>query len=185
MHLNTLGPEVYVYPRRATHITLVTFVSFAKHVQPSPETDFGLRALSVDLSETLKPLFNPRTKEPIQKFQLQPQRLQLGRAAAFLPMTNADGHVQRLRAEVVRCLQTNEPLYRELMTRGFKVPGIIHSTMMRFIKPPRDVAKFAAAFDVIAAENHFPPLEIDEVFVTYEAKPYMRGGDRWEEYRIY
>lgn len=174
--LSAIGPEIYVYPAPCTHITLLTLVNFARHVRPAAELVEALKGRIPEIIATLSPLFAENSTERIQPFTLQPQPLVLARGAAFLPMLNPDGEVARLRRRVVELLQTNEPLHRELKEHGLNVPGIIHSTVLRFVRPPADLEKFLIAFDEIVVETRFPALKVSDIFLTSETKPYMRGG---------
>ena len=175
--LNALGSEVYVYPFPCTHVTLVTLISFAHHIRPTTELVESLKRRIPEITSTLSPLFAENSPEQIQPFVLQPQSPVLARGAGLLPMHNPDGEVARRRRRVVELLQTNEPLHRELTEGGFNVPGIIHSTVLRFIHPATDLEKFLAGFDKIAVETDFPPAEVREIVLTSETKPYMRNGD--------
>lgn len=175
--LSALGPWVYVYPFPCTHITLVTLVSFARHAHPAPELVETLKRRIPVITAKLSPLFAENSTERIQPFTLQPQAPVLARGAGLLPMHNPDGEVARFRRRVTELIHANEPLHRELMECGFNVPGIIHSTVLRFVRPPADLERFLGAFDEIAAETKFPPMEVKEIVLTSETKPYMRGGE--------
>lgn len=175
--LSALGPEIYVYPFPCTHITLVTLVNFARHTKPTADRVTALKGRIPEITATLSPLFTESSLDRIQTFMLQPQKPVLVSGAGLLPMLNPDGEVVRLRRRVVELLQTNEPLHRELTECGFNVPGIIHSTVLRFLRPPADLEGFLVRFDEIAAETQFPPLEVKEIVLTSETKPYMRGGE--------
>jgi hypothetical protein len=172
-----LGSCVYVYPFAFTHVTLVTFVSFSRHVRPAPELVSTLEGKVGEILETLAPLFAENSPEQIKPFMLQPQRPVLSRAAVILPMLNPGGEVPRLRQRVLELLQRTAPLHRELTERGLTVPGIIHSTVMRFVQPPPDLNVFLKAFDEIATNTKFPAISVAELLFTTETKPYMRGGD--------
>jgi hypothetical protein len=174
--LTALGPEVYVYPFPCTHITLVTLVNFARHIRPGAKQIAALKEKIPEIDATLSPLFTEHSPERIQPFTLQPQLPVLARGAGLLPMHNPDGEVARLRRLAAELLRTNEPLYHELTERGFNVPGIIHSTVLRFVRPPADSEEFLAGFDEISAETKFPLLDVNEIVLTSETKPYMRGG---------
>lgn len=183
--LSALGPDVYVYPFSCTHITLVTLGSFARHIKPAAELVAALGANIPRILTALSPLFTENSPERIQPFTLQPQAPVLARGAAFLPVLNPDGEVARLRQRVVELLQqANEPLHRELAEHGFNVPRIIHSTVLRFIRPPANLEGFLSRFDKIAAETEFPPLVVKEIVLTSETKPYMRSGETPGRFRI-
>jgi len=174
---SALGPEVYVYPFPCTHITLVTLVNFARHTKPTADRVTALKGKIPEITATLSPLFTEPSPERIKSFLLQPQAPVLARGAGLLPMHNSDGEVVRLRRRVLGLLQTNVPLHRGLTECGFNVPGIIHSTVCRFMRPPEALERFLTQFDEIASETKFPPLEVKEVVLTSETKPYMRAGE--------
>src|SRR5207249_506226 len=113
----------------------------------------------------LGPLFAENSPDRIKPFTLQPQAPVLSRSAGILPLRNTDGEVARLRQRTVELLEGNDPLHRELTERGLNVPGIIHSTVMRFRQPPPDLEKFLAAFDKVTAETKFPPTEAGEILL--------------------
>lgn len=175
--LGALGPWVYAYPFPFTHVTLVTLVSFARHVHPSPELVSVCEGEIPEIIAALGPLFAENSSERIKPFMLQPQALVLSRTAGIMPLRNPDGEVARLRERTMALLQRNASLYRELTEHGLNVPGIIHSTVLRFRRPPQDLEEFLATFDDLAADRSFPPLEVGEVLLTSETKPYMRGGE--------
>lgn len=175
--LGALGDWLYVYPFAHTHVTLVTLVSFARHVRPTPETVHALEARVPEIIAALSPLLAGDSRDGLKSFQLQPEPPVLARSAGILPLVNPDGEVQRLRARARDLLQRNAPLHRELVERGLNVPGIVHSTILRFRQPPPELEQFLAAFDEIAAEAKFPPMDVGEFLLTTETKPYMRGGE--------
>lgn len=175
--LGALGEWLYVYPFAHTHVTLVTLVSFARHIRPMPETVRSLEAIVPEIIAALSPLLAEGSRDGLRSFQLQPEPPVLARGAGILPLVNPDGEVQRLRARVRDLLQRNAPLHRELGERGLNVPGIVHSTILRFRQPPPELEQFLAAFDEIAAEAKFPPMDVGEFLLTTEMKPYMRGGE--------
>jgi hypothetical protein len=156
---SALGPEVYVYPFPCTHITLVTLVNFARHIRPRTELVETLQADIPEILATLSPLFAEHSPERVRSFVLEPQSPVLARGAVFLPMPNPDGEVARFRRRVTELIQANEPLHRELMECGFNVPGIIHSTVLRFIRPTANLEGFLPRFDKIAAETEFAPMK--------------------------
>lgn len=182
--LSALGPWVYVYSFPCTHITLVTLMSFARHMHPPVELVKACEGKLPEIGTPLAPLFDENSPERIKSFTLQPQSLVLSRTAGILPLRNPDGEVARLRRRTVELLQRNEPLYRELTECGLNVPGIIHSTVMRFRQPPPELEESFAAFDEIAAETDFPPMEVGEILLTSETKPYMRAGEKLRRFEL-
>ena len=178
------SPGLYVYPFPSTHVTLVTLISFSRHTRPSSELVKTLAGKTDSIIAALAPLFAENSTDRVKPFTLQPQAPVLSRAAGILPLLNPDGEVAQLRQRVAELLQHHAPLHRELTERGLNVPGIIHSTVMRFRQPPPDLEKFLAAFDTIAAETHFPPLQVGEILLTTETKPYMRGGEVLRQFEL-
>ncbi len=175
--LGALGDWLYVYPFAHTHVTLVTLVSFARHIRPTPETVHSLEARMPEIIAALSPLLAEGSRDGLKSFQLRPDAPVLARGAGILPLVNPDGEVRELRTRVRDLLQRNAPLHRELGERGLNVPGIIHSTILRFRQPPPELEQFVATFDEIAAEIEFPPMDVGEILLTTETKPYMRGGE--------
>lgn len=182
--LGALGSWIYVYPFPFTHVTLLTLVSFAHHTLPSAGLDRTLEAKLPEIVATLMPLFAEYSPDRIKPFTLHPQAPVLSRTAGILPLRNPDGEVTRLRQRAIELLGRNEPLHRDLMERGLNVPGIIHSTVMRFRQPPPDLGKFLAAFDEFATETDFPPVEVREILLTSETKPYMRDGKILRRFKL-
>ena len=130
------------------------------------------------------PLFAADAPDPITSFTLKPQSPRLAPAAGFLPMSNPDGTMERIRMQAVTALSGSPPLYKELRDRGFTVPGIIHSTFARFVRTPADPERLLAGFDAIAADTQFSPQEIGEILLTLETKPYMRGGEVLHRFKL-
>jgi hypothetical protein len=181
--LRELGPEWYVYPFATTHVTLMTLVSFSRHVQPARERVCNLAALIPSILPALQPLFDPASPERARAFTLEPQPPVLTRAAVILPLRNADGAVSRLRQRAGGLLAGDRALHQELSRCGLNVPGIIHSTIARFGRQPPDPAALLARFDALAAAD-LPAFEVREVLLTTETKPYMRGGEVRGRFRL-
>jgi hypothetical protein len=64
-----------------------------------------------------------------------------------------------------------------LAREGLNVPGIIHSTIMRFKGQPENLERFLKDFDKVVAGIQPFPLAIGELLLTTETKPYMRAGE--------
>jgi hypothetical protein len=170
--LAALDPAVYVYPEWETHVTLLTFVNFSLHQRPDPLRLAQLQSLLPPLLAVLTRLFASR---PTRAFRLVLGAPVLTRKAAIIPISDPAGEVTRLRREVRQALQADAALHGELLRRGFNVPGIIHSTILRFKAAPANLPRFLAEFDAAAAAA---PVElgIEELLLTSETKPYMRDG---------
>ena len=173
------GRWLYVYPHAFTHITLVTFMTFSRHVRPSESECNELAELTDRAIAVIEPVL-----AEAKVFELHPQVPVLSKAAAFLPFQNPDGLVLRLRRSVLGALQRDELLHRHLVAHGLNIPGIIHSTLARFINPPLDVEPFVNCFEAAAEAVKFPPLRIKEICLTEETRPYMRGGRSLEHFSL-
>jgi hypothetical protein len=166
-----LDPAVYVYPAWETHVTILTFVNFSLHRRPEPERLAQLQSLLNPVRALLRPLLQR------QAFELVLGAPVLTRKAAILPVSDATGAIADIRQTVRAALVADKGLHAELVRAGMNVPGIIHSTIMRFKREPGDLARLLADFDQAAATAEPFPLAIEELLLTTETKPYMRAGD--------
>lgn len=182
--LCAFGPELYVYPFEFTHVTLVTLASFSRHVNPPPELVQSIEARIPEILAALAPLLGEESPERIRPFTLQTQTPVLARGTGILPLLNPDGEVQRLRRRAVELLRRDPALHDELNQRGLNVPGIIHSTVLRFRQPPAELAKFLAAFDEASARVSFLATTVREILLTSETKPYMRSGKVLQRFKL-
>jgi hypothetical protein len=169
--LAALDPAVYVYPEWETHLTIVTFINFTRHRRMEPERLAQLRSLIVPVRELIRPLLQGPAFELILGAPV------LTRKAAILPISDPAGAIPRLRQSIRAALAADPALEAELARGGLKMPGIVHSTIMRFKSEPANLAKFLADFDAVAATVAPFPLAIDELLLTTETKPYMREGE--------
>jgi hypothetical protein len=172
--LRGLDPGLYVYPYATTHVTVVTAVSFKRHVDPAPELETAVNdaasALGVFLSEAAA-VMSP--------FVIDVGFPVLARAAAFLPILNPTGEVVRLRREALALCRKTGGIMADAVA-----PGVIHSTILRFRERPRDAAAFCSAFDRITSRFTLGKAIIDELVVTLEPKPYMRDGRATHRVRL-
>jgi hypothetical protein len=130
-----------------------------------------LQSLINPVRELIGPLLKARA------FELVLGPPMLTRKAVILPISDAAGTIPRLRQSIRAALEADKALHAELMHCGLNVPGIIHSTIMRFKREPANLAKFLADFDAAAAVVKPFPLAIDELLLTTETRPYMRAGE--------
>jgi hypothetical protein len=176
--LAALGPAVYVYPDCETHITILTFVNFSLHKNPDKERLARLQSLLAPVRALLQPLLTRAA------FELMLDQPILTRKAAILPISDPTGAIAEIRQTVRAALAADKGLHTELVRAGLNVPGIIHSTIMRFKTEPRDLARFLTDFDQAAATAEPFPLQIDELLITTETKPYMRAGEIVERFPL-
>ena len=171
--LSALDEAAYVYPLWQTHVTMITFISFIRHRRPAPERIEDLKTLVDPIAALLKSIFDANKISP---FQLEFRSPVLTRKAAILPVANPSGEISRIRRSVLEKLPQNKALYEKLACCGLNVPGIIHSTILRFKGAPADASQFMSGFDSISAQAKPFSFSIRELLLTAETKPYMRGG---------
>lgn len=169
--LAALDPAVYVYPTWETHVTIVTFINFSLHRRIEPQHLAHLQSLINPAREMIRPLVE------VPAFELVLGAPVLTRKAAILPISDPTGTITRLRQSIRAGLAADKTLHAELVRGGLNVPGIIHSTIMRFKSEPANAAKFLTDFDAAVASVEPFPLAIDELLLTTETKPYMREGE--------
>jgi hypothetical protein len=172
--LAELDEGVYVYPIWQTHITIMTFLNFSLHRRPSAEQLEELRSWIDPVIEVLRSVFDTEQFEP---FRLEFQPPVLTRKAALLPVANPSGEIARMRRRAGQLLADRKELHERLLRGGLNVPGIIHSTVMRLTRAPRDLPRFSAGFDAVAAATAPFAATVREILLTAETKPYMRGGE--------
>jgi hypothetical protein len=116
------------------------------------------------------------------------ERLVLDKAAAIMLYSDPTGAVTQLR-DTIKRIAADHPLFSgaagsggtppggELLARsGFKVPGIIHSTVLRFkrdIAPGSEADAVRAAFDAMAARWVPVTVQADAMLLVHERVPYM------------
>jgi hypothetical protein len=172
--LARLDEAVFVYPFWETHITIMTFLNFSLHRHPSPAHLAEMKSSIAPILQLLQSLFD---RESLESFRLEFLPPVLTRKAAILPGANPSGEIQRIRERATQLLGANCPLHERLLHGGLSVPGIIHSTVMRLKKAPRDLPRLVAEFDAIAAATKPFGITVPEILLTTETKPYMRQGE--------
>ncbi len=178
--LLTLGPDIYIYPYNQTHVTVITLVNFKKYENPTTEKvrEFEelvpkiISLISRELSDDLGHEFKP--------FKIDVGWPVLLKNTAILPILNPRENVFLLREKIA-------PLLKDLFPREiieFRDPKFIHSTILRFMKPPLDVKGFMATFESVAVKHRIGEATINELLLTSETKPYMRGGEKLHHFRL-
>jgi len=157
-----LDEGVYVYPFEQTHVTVATIISFKRHQRP--DADERARILSI------VPCLRDRLDEiaaGLTAFTVDVGAPVLVPGAAFLPITNATGEVAAIRQR----LRGEPALQAEL-----QIPQAIHSTILRFRRPPSDPGRFAEHFANLATSVRFGTARVQAILITTETRPYMIAG---------
>jgi hypothetical protein len=164
--LAALDANVYVYPFAATHITLLTIVSFKRYPMAPPQTEAEIAAIAPCVLEFLGTVHTPSGPLAID---VGPPVL--ARTAAFFPIREPTGRLLAVRTQLVDFCRRQGGLVADA-----SVPIALHSTVLRFRSPPDDREKFTTAFAAMARTAGLGRGMVDEVLVTLETKPYMRAG---------
>ena len=174
--LARLDENAYVYPVSQTHITIATFISFFQNQSPATDRLASLNGLTRQITAAMEKLFARGQPKPITTFNLSIEQPLISRKAAILPMSNPTEEIQHIRQRVASALAEDEPLRNCLEPLGLNLPPLIHSSIMRFKRVPENSATFLCEFDKIANITNLGSMEINELLITIETKPYMRGG---------
>jgi hypothetical protein len=165
--LAALDPAAYVYPFAQTHVTVATLVSFKEHPEPTAAERSRLLGLVPGIARALDGACTG-----VAPFEVEIGPPVLVRAAAFLPILDPGGAVRRVRQALAERLRDTDP-----DLAAMRLPQAVHSTVVRFHEAPADTAGFCARFLEIAETTRFGTAPIDEMSVTTETQPYMRGGE--------
>jgi hypothetical protein len=188
-----LDAGAYFYPDWSLHLTLASPAPFTNTMLADADSqaayaDVWARALS-EVSQTRKD-----GEWPAGPFPLVIERLLLDKAAGIMLYSDPTGAVTQLR-DTIKRIAAEHPLFSgtagskanpvgagtpsggELLARsGFKVPGIIHSTVLRFkrdIAPGPEADAVRAAFDALAARWAPVTVQAEAVLLVHERVPYM------------
>jgi hypothetical protein len=179
--LERLDAAAYVYPFWETHITIITFVNFSRHRRPTAEK-------IAELEDLIRPAINivrdAIAVEKIEAFEIELRPPVLTKKAAIFPVLNLGGEIPRIRRRAIEILQSNQRLHDAFLQAGLNIPGIMHSTVMRFKRLPEKLSQFLAAYDAVIAETPPMTVRIHELLITAETKPYMRGGQRLHRFEL-
>ena len=160
--LRELPAEIHVYPFEETHVTLATLVSFKRHARPTAENTGATLARLPELRRVVD-----HAAAALGAFEIDVGPPVLVRTAAFLPISNPTGEIAELRSRLAGALQDDPDL---------QIPRAIHSTVLRFRKPPEEAGSFVEAFETIAAGTRFGTAKVEEILITTETRPYMMAG---------
>lgn len=173
--LSWLDPGVYIYPIWETHVTIATLINFTKH-QSAPA---GLDELMQNLITQLESVFGN-----ISRFELTIEAPVISRKAAILPLSDPTNGISRIRNQLVAALAEAPTLRTSLEGHGLNIPPLVHSTIMRFKRAPKDPQLFLSRFDEIARTVPRAVMRVKEIYITTETKPYMRDGEIMRRYQL-
>lgn len=171
----TQVPGLSVYAPEQTHITLATLVSFHLHLAPDEAALAALEAVAARALARLKQGWHELAW--MAPFELHAEVPILTRKACFIPWGNPGGEIAAIRDGLRRWIESDPVLMSDLSSRGFNVPGIIHSTVARFAEGSDAGSDVLGCFDRAAAVFELPPMRVDEILVTAELCPYMARGE--------
>ncbi|MBI4825206.1 MAG: hypothetical protein HY807_02105 [Nitrospirae bacterium] len=175
--LLALGYDIYVYPYHQTHVTVMTLVNFKKHQYPGEKVVEEIEKLVPDIIELLSRELSAGSESDIKTFKIDVGPPILFKSASILPIRNPDKTVYRLREKIAL-------LMKDAFSLEVEVPQGVHSTILRFLKSPSDANVFIQKFESIAANTHMGEVTINELLLTSETKPYMRGGEILHRFRL-
>lgn len=193
----TLAPAgVYVYPFHCLHITVASLVPFSSNAV----TDSAHRAaLTAAWISALADTCTTENGFPDAPFELVYGRPTLERAAAIFRIDDTSGSVARIRACVRRAFDTHPALRAlagpdgPLAASDFRIPNIVHTSIMRFVRRPRGDEPVAAmsddeiraAFEAAAAAWEPVVVRVGRITIVREDVPYMHvdlgGADKEKE----
>jgi hypothetical protein len=174
--LTSLDPAAWVYPFAQTHVTLVTFLNFARFPHPTACQEQTARAVAARFAGEWEWRREPRGRGGIGPFELHFAGLRLSRAAAFVEWRNPAGEVGLIRQMAEAWAHADADLAALGPAAGFGVPNIIHSTVLRFRGPLADPPAFLAGFERLAGRIRLSSLPVRDLLITAETRPYMRAG---------
>lgn len=172
-----LPEQCYLYASTELHCTVATLVSFENTRFPSIDSPGG-RAFAESWASALA---DAVTKDGAPPFTLTLDRPDARRAAGIFVNSSPDDGVPRLRRCVARAAADPRVTAHGVSPgdAGYKIPGIQHTTFMRYSARP--AGGISAVQDALArcVERDWRPLSVpvSELRVVLELSPYMHVGD--------
>ncbi len=170
-------PAVYLYPPECLHITIATFTPFTSSNPTDPNS------FSSDCSRIIKNCIArddwPKGGKGGQNIRIEIDRAQIGSKAGILLWKNKDGMIDRIR-KIVMEEHDNVMKVDPAVLEGRKpiVPGIIHSTFLRFGMVPITAGdavqqKFAEVCNTDKIRALFGEIDVNSLRLVTEKIPYM------------
>lgn len=170
-----IGPYVYVYPYYALHCTVASLSKFTTGPLSS-EAGFALRAVyERHWRESLDAAFHTCSTMPTRPFSLVFKKPSVDASAGIIMLEDATGHMANLR-DCIRQAAANESLPAnniKLTKDTFHIPGIVHSSFMRFRRKPPSFRRFRERFAAVAASWVPVEVQLRQFSMTREIRPYM------------
>ena len=198
-------PAVYLYPTRHLHITVATFVPQTKDINTNTNTNTQKQETEeqrTELKHRIASLLTAATQLaswPTTPLQLVVDTTQLGSTAGILLWHDRSGGIERIR----QCLREVWPVATSVSSSEFSnsnsnaqtlplppllIPGIIHSTFLRFARTPHTpgekiqdrfqsdvVPKVGSCFH--NKESVGADATVDTLKFVCERRPYMHVPD--------
>ncbi len=169
-------PAVYLYPPECLHITIATFTPFTSSTPTNPESFSSVcsRIIENCLARDDWPKGGGQ-----QKAHIEIDRAQIGSKAGILLWKNKDGIIDRIRKIV---MEEHDNVMKvdpaSLEGRELVVPGIIHSTFLRFGMVPITEGdsvqqKFSEACSTDKIRALFGEIHVHSLRLVIEKIPYM------------
>lgn len=172
-------PNVYLYPSRYLHVTVATLHAFWRPL----DSESKKKTLAKEWTDLAKAA-SEREEWPKAPLQLALDSAQIGKKAGILLWKELSGGMDQMRICIKAEAANRE---RRLIQAGIDpgtlhIPGIIHSTFLRFHELPETPGKvIQESFEKHVKEpidSFFPePITAPQAKVVYERLPYMHIED--------
>ncbi|CAB9506074.1 expressed unknown protein [Seminavis robusta] len=168
-------PNVYLYPSQHLHVTVATCHAFTR-----PLTDKATQDILTREWTNLVKAASQRDEWPNVPLQLSLVSAQIGKRAGILLWKDVTGGMDQMRI----CINAEtKARHKQLIRAGIEpdtlsIPGIIHSTVLRFHQVPTTPgeqvqAKFQTHVKERISSFFDEPVTIDKAKLVCERKPYM------------
>lgn len=185
--LERISSSTYLYPYQQTHVTVLTIVNFKIHRDPTEQEICAFKNLESEIVTRFSSMFYDLKLKP---FSIDVGPPVLSWKAAFLPILNPTQEISELRKRAIielshlRDDQAEHSAIKNLLPENIELPDIIHSTFLRFLERPSDEKAFSKLFENTVFNFKFGEAKIEEFILTSETKPYMRGGDIIQRFKL-
>ena len=185
--LEKISSSTYIYPYQLTHVSVLTILNFKAHRDPTEQEICAFKNLEFEIISRFSSMFYNLKLKP---FSIDVGPPVLSWKAAFFPILNPTQEMSGLRKRAILELshlrddQAEHSAIKNLLPENIELPDIIHSTFLRFLERPSDEKAFSKTFETTVSNFKFGEAKIDEFILTSETKPYMRGGDIIQRFKL-